>query len=399
MVGSTDNFLSGIRVLDFTRVMSGPYCTAMLADLGAEVIKVEQPGSGDISRHVAPYVDDESAYFMLLNRGKKSVTLNLKDESAVKLIRDLAKQCDVVVENFRPGVMERLGLGFESLSAINPRLIYASISGFGQDGPFSQLPAYDLVVQAMSGIMNLTGEQNGRGIAVGESIADICAGIFASWGILAALIDRGRTGKGRYLDIAMLDCIFSMLATALSQKLSTGEEPRRVGNRHPETYPVDSFSAQDGDFVLVCLGDKAFHDLARTIGRTDLINDLRFATNADRNTNEDELRRIISEWAGQRSRENAILTLRGGGVPCAPIWNIGDLLRSGHVEARGLLERDREGRADRIPMVPQPVKFSGVHCAATESSPGLGEHTSDVLRDFLGLEAREIETLHKKGAI
>ncbi len=396
---STDRFLSGIRVLDFTRVMSGPYCTAMLADLGAEVIKVEQPGSGDISRHVAPYVDDESAYFMLLNRGKKSVTLNLKDEYAVKLIRDLAKQCDIVIENFRPGVMDRLGLGFEALSAINPRLIYASISGFGQDGPFSQLPAYDLVVQAMSGIMNLTGEQDGRGIAVGESIADICAGIFASWGILAALIDRGRTGKGRYLDIAMLDCVFSMLTTALSQKLATGEEPGRVGNRHPETYPVDSFSARDGDFVLVCLGDKAFHDLARTIGRTDLIDDPRFATNADRNINEDELRRIISDWAGERSRESAISTLRDGGVPCAPIWNIGELLRSGHVEARGLLERDSEGRGDRIPMVPQPVNFSGVHRAATESSPGLGEHTSDVLRDVLGLDAREIETLRKKGAI
>lgn len=385
--------LSGLRVLDFTRVMSGPYCTAMLADLGAEVIKVEQPIEGDISRHVAPHVAGVSSYFALLNRGKRSVTLDLKNPRAIELLLDLARKSDVVIENFRPGVMDRLGLGYQALSAVNPRLVYASISGFGQGGPFARLPAYDLVVQAMSGLMNLTGERDGRSMAVGESIADICAGVFASWGILAALLDRSRSGQGRYLDIAMLDCMFSMLVTPLSRKLATGKEPVRMGNRHPETYPCDSFSARDGDLVLVCLGESAFHDLARTIGRADLIEDPRFASNADRNAHEEELRRIISDWCGERSRDAAIEILRSRGVPCAPVWDLGDLLRSGHVETRRLLRQHDPGEAGVLPFVSQPVKFSNSPAAADNPSPKLGEHTEEVLRTVLGLDADEIESL------
>jgi CoA:oxalate CoA-transferase len=397
MTDSSVKALSGVRVLDLTRVMSGPYCTAMLADLGAEVIKIEQPESGDISRDVGPYVEGQSAYFALLNRGKKSMTLNLKSPRAVECVLNLAAQSDVLVENFRPGAMERLGLGYASVSEANPRLVYASISGFGHSGPFSQLPAYDLVVQAMSGIMNLTGERDGRSIAVGESIADICAGIFASWGILAALIERDRTGKGRHLDIAMLDCMFSMLITALSRKLAVGEEPTRGGNRHPQTYPVDSFNSQSGDFVLVCFGDKAFHDLANAIGRADLTEDPRFRTNADRNANEDELRRIIGQWAGVRSRESAVKILSDANVPCGPVWDLNDLMNSGHVEARGLLKDGEDGSV--LPFVCQPVKFSHASCAATGRPPKLGEHTEEVLRERLRLGSVEIDLLRAARAI
>ena len=248
--GQEKNLLDGVRILDLTRVMSGPFCTAMLADLGAEVIKVEMPGFGEEGRHFAPFKDDESAYFLLLNRGKRSITVDLKSNEGVALIHALAAKSDVLVENFRPGVMKRLGLDHESLLAANPRLIYASISGFGQNGPFSDLPAFDLVIQAMSGLMSLTGPRDGAPTAVGESIADICTGMFASWGVLAALFERERTGKGRHLEVAMLDSVFAMLLTSLSRRLYIGEMPQRVGNRHPETYPVDSLPTRDGGIVV-----------------------------------------------------------------------------------------------------------------------------------------------------
>jgi CoA:oxalate CoA-transferase len=399
MTDSPDPILSGLRVLDLTRVMSGPYCTAMLADLGAEVIKIEQPGAGDIARDVGPHVSGKSSYFSLLNRGKRSIVLNLKNSRATELVVDLARQSDVLVENFRPGTMERLGLGYEALSAVNPKLVYASISGFGRTGPLAQLPAYDLVVQAMSGIMNLTGEREGRSFAVGESIADICSGVFASWGILAALLERNRSGQGRHLDISMLDCMFSMLMTALSRKLATGEEPTRVGNRHPETYPVDSFSSPDGDFVLVCFGDKSFHDLANAIGCAELSSDPRFATNADRNANQDELRRIIADWARNRSKESAVRILTEANVPCAPVWSLGDLLNSGHIEARGLLKRHAGRETTTLPFVSQPVRFSNESCAAAGPAPGLGEHTEEVLSGLLGLGSDEIKLLRETGVI
>jgi CoA:oxalate CoA-transferase len=391
--------LGGLRVLDFSRVMSGPYCTAMLADLGAEVIKIEQPGEGDISRHVAPHVEGVSSYYSLLNRGKKSIALNLKDPRAVELVIALARTADVVVENFRPGVMDGLGLGYATLAGAHPRLVYASISGFGQTGPLARLPAYDLVVQAMSGLMSVTGERNGRGLAVGESFADICSGIFASWGILAALHDAQRAGRGRHVDVAMLDCMFSMLVTPLSRMLATGELPGRVGNRHPETYPCDTFSTRDGDVALVCLGDPAFHALARAIGRPDLVDDPMFTTNADRNRNEARLRSVIEQWCATRSRQDVIDALRKGGVPCAPIWNLADVMNSGQVEQRGLLKAAPPGRRGLDAVVPQPVKFSDRPDGPVASAPQLGEHTVQVLRTVLHLGEAELVALRAAGVI
>lgn len=394
-----ERIFSGLRVLDFSRVMSGPYCTAMLADLGAEVIKVEQPGEGDISRHVAPHVEGVSSYFSLLNRGKKSIALNLKDPRAVELVVALARKSDVLVENFRPGVMDRLGLGYATLAAANPRLVYASISGFGQTGPLARLPAYDLVVQAMSGLMSVTGERDGRGMAVGESFADICSGIFASWGILAALHEAQRVGRGRHVDVAMLDCMFSMLVTPLSRMLATGAVPGRVGNRHPETYPCDTFSTQDGDVALVCLGDPAFHDLARAMGRPDLIDDPKFATNADRNKHEAELRAVIGHWCAARSRGDAIELLRKGGVPCAPVWNLSDLMSSGHVEQRGLLKERQGGDPGLDKFITQPVRFVDRSDGPVLAPPRLGEHTMEVLQAVLGLDESELASLSANGVV
>lgn len=396
---TAEPMLSGLRILDFTRVMSGPYCTAMLADLGAQVIKVEEPREGDISRHVAPYVDDVSAYFAMLNRGKQSIALDLKDPRAIALAVDLARHCDVLVENFRPGVMDRLGLGYAAISEANPRLVYASISGFGQDGPLARLPAYDLVVQAMSGVMSITGERGGRSTAVGESVADIFAGTFASWGILAALLERNRSDRGRHVDVSMLDCMFSMLVTPISRMLATGEEPVRFGNRHPETYPCDSFSAQDGEVVLVCLGDHAFHGLARAMERPDLIDDPRFRSNADRNACEKELRKIIGDWCAARSREAVLDALRAAGVPSAPVWGFGEVIGSDHVRHRGLIKRHEQADGGPVSFVSQPVRFSDTGASEIKRAPHLGEHTGEILQTLLGLDDRTIEALRAASVI
>lgn len=393
------NLLEGVRILDLTRVMSGPYCTAMLADLGAEVIKIEMPGFGEEGRHFAPFKEDLSTYFMLLNRGKKSVALNLKEAEAVKIARDIAAKSDIVVENFRPGVAARLGLDHKTLRAENERLIYASISGFGQEGPMSDWPAFDLVIQAMSGLMSITGEREGRAMAVGESMADVATGMFASWGILAALFDRERTGQGRYLEVAMFDSVFSMLLTGLSRQLFTGANARRVGNRHPETYPVDSFSAADGDFVLVGFSDSAFRSIMAAIGRPELVDDPRFANNVARNEHEAELRGIIADWAKRLSREEAVAALQKAGVPSGPVWSLGDVVESPHAQARKLVSKGSNTVLGDIPLVRQPVRFEAAPEPGCARAPLIGEDTDKVLADLLGLTASRIEELRERKVI
>jgi CoA:oxalate CoA-transferase len=387
------HLFAGLRVLDLTRVMSGPFCTAMLADLGADVIKIEMPGFGEEGRHFAPHVKGESAYFALLNRGKRSMTVNLKSPEGIRLIHGLAAQSDVLVENFRPGVMDRLGLGQAQMRAANPRLIYASISGFGQDGPFKDWPAFDLVIQAMSGLMSVTGERDGRATAVGESIADVATGMFAAWGIAAALYDRERTGLGRHVEVAMLDSVFAMLLTSLARRLFTEHPPGRVGNRHPETYPVDSFPTKDGDIVLVGFSDQVFQRLAKAIGRPQLIDDPRFRSNRDRNIHESELRNEIAAWAQKLSRAEALEELRAADIPAAPVWTLDDLLASGQLEARGMLQPGVNAVLGDVRLIPQPVQFSDSSRIAPMRTPTLGEQTEQVLRSELGLDDERIAAL------
>lgn len=399
MSAAPDKMLDGVRVLDLSRVMSGPFCTAMFADLGAEVIKIEMPNAGDDSRHFGPFVDGESAYFMLLNRGKKSVTLDLKSDRGRDLLKALVAECDVVVENFRPGVAKRLGLHYEALKEINPALIYASISGFGQDGPLADRPAYDLIVQAMSGVMDITGQRDGPPTAVGESVVDVCTGMFAAWGISTALFSRERTGKGRHLDIAMLDTMYSMMLTVLGMQLFTDRPPSRVGSRHPVTYPVDVFATTDGYIVMVITTDRAFGALCDVIGRPDMANDEKFRTNADRNANEAELKAAIEAWTSTLSREAAVAALAEAGLPAGPVLSVGDVAESEHIAHRGMMTPAPHPVFGDAPTVRQPVIFSDAEQTSGASSPMLGEHTRQVLASVLGMQDSELDTLEKDGVV
>ena len=391
--------LDGIRVLDLSRVMSGPYCTAMLADLGAEVIKIEMPGRGDDARHFGPHKDGQSAYFLLLNRGKKSVTVDLKTPEGVALVQELARKSDVVVENFRPGVAKRLELDFETVRRLNPRIVYASISGFGQESPLGDRPALDLTIQAMSGLMSMTGPKDGGPFAVGESVADVSTGMFAAFGIMAALFERERSGKGRYLEVAMLDSLFSMMLTGLSRLLYMGQTPARVGNRHPESYPVDLFSTSTGDVVLVVPNDAVFAVFAKIIGRPELADDARFKTYAERGRNDDALRPIIAEWARSRTAEEVIDVLSKASIPCAPVWSLDRVAESDHARQRKLVIQGRHATLGAVPVVPQPVRFSDAEAGDEPVTPLLGEHTESVLRDVLGMNDADINSLADKNVI
>ena len=394
-----DRLLDGVRVLDLSRVMSGPFCTAMLADLGAEVIKIEMPGGGDDSRHFGPFQDGESAYFMLLNRGKKSMTLDLKSERGREILMAMVKSSDVVIENFRPGVAKRLGLDYAALAPLHPGLIYASISGFGQEGPLADRPAYDLIVQAMSGLMNVTGQRDGPPTAVGESVIDVCTGMFAAWGISTALFDRERTGKGRNLDIAMMDSMFSMMLTVLSMQLYTARPPTRVGSRHPVTYPVDVFEATDGHIVMVVTTDRGFAALCKVIGQPALSEDDRFRTNADRNTNEAALKAIIEAWTLAQTADAAVATLADAGIPASPVLSVGDVVESDHIAHREMISTVEHPTLGDVPMVHQPVRFSDADRSIQRPPPLLGEHTRELLAELLELDEKQINALNEQNVI
>ncbi|MDQ7776590.1 CaiB/BaiF CoA transferase family protein [Paracoccus aminovorans] len=371
--------LAGIKVLDLSRVLAGPYATALLADLGAEIIKLEPP-AGDDYRHIGPFKDGESALFTLNNRGKQSLVLDLKNPADLALARAIAAQVDVVVENFRPGVAARLGLGAEDLRAANPRLVYCSISGFGQDGPFRDLPAYDLVVQAMSGLMAGTGEEGGAPLKTGESIADLLAGLFASWAIMAALVGRNASGQGAVLDVAMYDALFSMLTTSHALHFYAGKLPQRVGNRHPLSTPFGCFATSDGQVVIAVLSGKQFAALAQLIGAPEAAADPRFASDEARTAHEPEIKALIEAWSSTQSTEAAVAALAGAGLPAAPIWDIAQAADSDHARARGLVSL-----LGRTPVVGQPVRFDGEKPLAGSPAPRLGGDRAAILRAF-GLE-------------
>lgn len=393
------SLLSGIRILDMSRVMSGPFCTSMLADLGAEVIKVELPSIGDEGRGFGPHRDGESTYFMMLNRNKKSVTIDLRTPEGAEMIKSLARQFDVLVENFRPGIMEKYGLSYAAIKAENPRIVYASISGFGQDSPLRDRPAFDLVIQAMSGIMSLTGPRGGPATAIGESLADVCSGIFAAWGIASALFARERSGAGQHVDVAMLDCMVSMQLTGLSRQLYFNDTPKPVGNRHPLSYPVDSFPTTEGDIVLVCFSNALFTGLAGLIGRPDMGEDPDLASHPGRSAREDEVRAAIAKWTRTRSRQEVLDALQAIGIPAAPVMSLDETVKSDHAAARRLVRKGTHTRFGEVPMVPQPVRFSSAPDLTELSTPALGEQTDEVLSQMLGLGAEKLKMLRDKKII
>lgn len=362
--------LQGVRVLDLSRVLAGPHCTAMLADLGAEVIKFEVPGHGDDSRHLGPFKDGESVYFGLINRGKRSVELDFKSPAELARFHELVADADVVVENFRPGVTQRLGIDFDSLKALNPKLIYASISGFGQDGPLSRRPAYDIVAQAMSGLMSVTGFAASGPTRSGEALGDLCAGVYAAWAISSALFARERGTGAQYLDVAMFDVLVSLQMTGLSNLFAHDRAPGLVGNRHPVSTPFDTYRAADGLVVIAVASDKLFRRLCESIGRAELADDPRFADDPSRTRNEPALRAEIEAWTGLHSVEQVCDLLLDAGVPSSPVWNLAEATGSEQAQVRQLLLRLDDGLP---PLVPQPVFFNGRKPHTATRAPRLGE--------------------------
>jgi CoA:oxalate CoA-transferase len=388
--------LSGVRVLDLSRVMWGHFCTALLAALGGVFIKIETPGSGDDSRRFGPYVNGYSVYFAQLNRNKKSVTLNLKDPEALAVLHKMAAQVDVVVENFRPGVAQRLGVDYASLGALNPRLVYLSISGFGQEGEMREQPAYDLVIQAMSGLMNITGSPEGPPTAVGESVADMWTGLFGSWSVLAALLARERGGAGRYIDLAMFDAMMALQVTAFSRLLADGQAPSRVGNRHPMTAPVNSFPAKDGFVVVVVSHDGAFRKFAEIIGHPGLPEDPRFRDNAGRRAHDAELTALITGWTQTRPVAEILAACRNADIPAGPVWDLAQAHRQLQANGSPLLQTADHPVAGSLQFLLQPARFSDAP-AAPQRDPVLGEHTVEVLTQF-GVGEAEIDRLKQRRA-
>lgn len=387
--------LCGLRVLDFTRVLSGPFATALLADLGAEVVKVEAP-QGDDYRHIGPFRSGESALFQLVNRNKLGVVLNLREPSAQEVVRRLAAVADVVVENFRPGVAARLGIGYATLAAANPRLVYASISGFGQTGGRRDLPAFDLVAQAMSGLMAMTGDPTGPPTRVGESVGDLAAGLFCSWAILAALYERERTGLGRQIDVAMVDSLVALLPTAFAQWMFGTIAPARTGNRHPLSTPFGTFRVRDGHIVICVLSGEQFRNLATCMGQPELTEDPRFTTDALRTHNEQALTPLIERWLATRTAASAVLELNTAGVPASTIQEPKDVFEGDYVAERQLLTYVRHPVLGSVPNLEQPVHFSGHARGQQRAAPGLGADGAQVLQRWLNMSEDEASSLLRR---
>ncbi|MGF7120379.1 CaiB/BaiF CoA transferase family protein [Rhodococcus sp. AG1013] len=370
--------LDGVRVVDLSRVLAGPFCTALLADAGADVVKIEAK-AGEDSRHLGPFRDGESIYFNVLNRGKRSIALDLKDPEDRESLLQLIADADVVVENFRPGVTSRLGIDYEAARARNPKIVYASISGFGQKGPMAGAAAYDLVVQALSGVMSITGTEDSGPTRLGESFGDTITGVFAAWGISTALLAARATGQGQHLDVAMFDSMLAMLPTAHSQLQASGATPKRVGNRHPVSTPFDTYRADDGLFVLAIASEKGFQTLARTMGREELITDPRFTEDTLRTENEPALRKEIEAWAAGRTVAQVLELLDAAGLAGSEVWDVQQALGSEQARYRGVVETFEHPKAGTVSYVRQPVVFGDSARPAVRRSPLLDEHHDEVL--------------------
>jgi len=403
--------LENLRVLDLTRVLAGPWATQNLADLGAEVIKIERPGHGDDTRKWGPpFLKDRSggdtsdaAYFLACNRGKKSVTLDIAGDAGRRIARALALESDVLVENFKAGDLARHGLDYESLAAANPRLVYCSITGFGQDGPYRDRPGYDFMVQGLGGLMSVTGERDdlpgGGPQKVGVAVADLFTGMYATSAILAALIERGRSGRGQRIDMALLDVQVAMLANLGSSFFVSGEAPGRMGNAHLNIVPYHVFRAADA-YVIVAVGnDGQFARFCETLGAAEWIADPRFATNAQRVRHRDVLVGLVAERLRTRPAREWLALLEAASVPCGPINDLAQVFADPQVRHRGLRVRAAHAAAGEVSMVANPMRFSETPIAYDRPPPLLGEHTAEVLQGVLGMDAREIDRLRKDGVL
>ncbi len=403
--------LSHIRALDLSRVLAGPWCGQNLADLGAEVIKIERPEQGDDSRAFGPPwlkdrsggVTRESAYFASTNRGKKSVTVNLSRPEGQRIVRELARQADVLIENYKVGDLARYGLGYDDLRKLNPRLVYASVTGFGQTGPYRERPGYDFMIQGMGGVMSITGERDdlpgGGPQRVGIPIADIMTGMYATIAICAALAHREKSGTGQHLDLALLDTQVGILANQGMNYLATGVPPGRIGNAHPNIVPYQPFKTRDGDVILACGNDNLFNKFCEVAGCQHLARDARFATNSRRVENREAITSLLADIFAKRTTQEWCDALETAGVPNGPINNLKQVFEEPQVIARGMRIELEHALAGKLPLIASPMKFSGTPLEYKTPPPTLGQHTDEVLRGLLRMDDAAIAKLRADGVI
>lgn len=407
----TSKALGHIRVLDLSRVLAGPWCSQNLADLGADVIKIERPGSGDDTRAWGPpYAKDaagnntsEAAYYLSANRGKRSVTVDIASPEGQALVRELARHSDVVLENFKVGHLKRYGLDYASLKAVKPDLVYCSITGFGQDGPYAHRAGYDFLIQGMGGLMSVTGERDelpgGGPQKAGVALTDLMTGMYATIAVLAALTHRDRTGEGQYIDMALLDTQVAMLANVGSNYLNSGKPPKRWGNAHANIVPYQTFACLDGHIIVASGNDGQYQKFVEAGGRPELARDPRFATNPLRVQNRDVLVPLLAEMVATRRRDEWIAMLEEVGVPCGPINDVGEVFANEQVRAREMAIELPHPSAGKVTLVRSPMKMSATPATSPKAPPLLGEHTDEVLRDVLGKNGDEIAALRGKGVV
>ncbi|MEM0084291.1 MAG: CaiB/BaiF CoA-transferase family protein [Candidatus Methanomethylicia archaeon] len=393
--------LEGIRVLDVSRVLAGPFCTMILGDLGAEVIKVEEPVKGDETRSWGPpFINGESAYYLSINRNKKSITVNLKSEEGIEIIYRLAERSDVFIENFRPGVAERLKIDYDSIKKINPKIIYCSISGFGQTGPYRDYPAYDLLIQAMSGFMSITGEEGRPPVRIGVALFDIGAAMYAAIAIIAALYRREKIGVGERIDISLLDTGVSWLTYMAMNYFATGENPKKMGSAHPSIVPYQCFKDKNGKYFAVAVGnDEHWRKMCKSLGKEEWINDERYITNPNRVKNRYELLAELNKIFESNTREYWLKVLMENSVPCAPVNEVSEILSDPQVIHREMVKEINHPKLGLIKQLGIPIKYANTKLEIKDPPPTLGQHTEEVLMKILGYDKEKILDLKKRGVI
>lgn len=393
--------LSNITVLDLTRVLSGPFCTMMMADMGARIVKIESPSTGDDTRAFAPMRNDSSVYFANLNRNKRSMTLNLKNPEGKALFLKMVKKADVVIENFRPGVMDRLGLGYDQLKEINDQIVFASVSGFGQYGPYSQRPGYDILSQAMGGMMSINGQPNDPPTRVGAAMGDILSGMAVCIGVLSALNARQVIGHGQRVDVALTDTIaFSVFAEIL-RYLESGKVPERMGNRYAALAPYEAFKAKDGQFIIACGNQKLFEDLCtKVLKKPELITDERFITTPIRAAHYAEIRPYVEEWSSTVTVEEGVKTVLEAGIPAGPINDAASLTKDPHIAvAREMYQQHSHPVIGDMTIIGNPIKMYDTKPSIRTPAPTLGQHTCELLQELLGYDREKVQSLKNAGAL
>ncbi len=391
--------LEGIRILDLTRVLAGPFATMLLADMGAEVIKVEQPGQGDLTRHLPPLRAGESHYFLSINRNKLGIAVDMKRPQGRQVILDLARRCDVAIENFRPGVAQRLGVDCEALRAVRPDIVYCSISAFGQTGPYANRSAFDVAMQAMGGAMGLTGEPGGRPMRMGLPMADLGTGLFAVCGVLAAVVERQRTGRGQLVDVSMMDSMVGLLTQFAGRYFMTGEDTDPVGSSHPSVSPYGAYETADGHIVIANLGENFWPKIARAIGRPELAADPRYRTNADRLERREEVDEIVTSATRRHPTAYWEEVFEREDVPHAPVLKVSEVVNHPQVRAREMLVEYEHPTVGRFPAIGRSIRFTEHEHEPLEPPPLLGEDTEEVLRGLLGYSEEHVRALRDEGVV